>query len=96
MKKSEFTNIIDEGLKYGCSFMVVVIENEESKEPEIIINPKENFVEKMRYYDQAYNDDMELISAKKAGKSIRIVNVSMMNYLVELVWLNVKRINLSN
>ena len=96
MKKSEFKNIIDEGLKYNCSYMVVVIKNEGSKEPEIIINPKENFVEKMRYYDQAYNDDMEHISAKKTGKSIRIVNVSMMNYLVELVWLNVKRIDLSN
>ena len=96
MKKSEFKNIIVEGLKYGCSFMAVVIENEESKEPEIIINPKENFTEKMRYYDQAYNDDMELISAKKTGKLIRIVNVSMMNYLVELVWLKAKRIDLLN
>lgn len=96
MKKSEFKNIIDEGLKYNRSYMAVVIESEESKEPEIIINPKENFTEKMRYYDQAYNDDMELISAKKAGKLIRIINISMMNYLVELVWLEVKRIDLSN
>ena len=76
--------------------MFFYVSSDGSKEPEIIINPKENFTEKMRYYDQAYNDDMELISAKKAGKLIRIINISMMNYLVELVWLEVKRIDLSN
>ena len=46
MKKSEFKEIIDKGLKMNNSFMVVIIEKEGSKQPEIIINPKENFVEK--------------------------------------------------
>lgn len=92
MKKSEFKEIIDNGLEQNRSFMVVVIESEGSKEPEIIINPKENFVEKMKYYDLAYNDDMELINAKKNGKSIRIVDVSMINYLIELAWMDLKRI----
>lgn len=92
MKKSEFKEIIDKGLKMNNSFMVVIIEKEGSKQPEIIINPKENFVEKMRYYDLAYNDDMELINAKKNGISIRIVDVSMINYLIELAWMYLKRI----
>lgn len=92
MKKSEFKNIIDNGLKMNNSFMVVVVEKEGSKQPEIIINPKENFVEKMKYYDLAYNDDMELINAKKNGISIRIIDVSMINYLIELTWMDLKRI----
>lgn len=92
MKKCEFKKIIDKGLKQDCFFMAVVIETEGNKEPEIIINSKGNFVEKMRYYDQAYNDDMELINAKKNGKSIRIVDVSMINNLIELAWMDLKRI----
>ena len=31
MKKSEFKNIIDEGLKYNCSFMSVVMEARNQK-----------------------------------------------------------------
>ena len=92
MKKSKFKNIIDNGLKMNNSFMVVVVDREGSKQPEIIINPKENFVEKMKYYDLAYNDDMELINAKKNGISIRIIDVSMINYLIELAWMDLKRI----
>lgn len=92
MKKSKFKKIIDKGLEQDCSFMVVMIETEGSKKPEIIINPKENFVEKMKYYDLAYNEDMELINAKKNGKLIRIVDVSMINYLIELAWMDLNRI----
>ncbi len=41
-----------------------MIQTEGSSEPEVIINPKENFNAKFDYYMAAYDDDLILIAAK--------------------------------
>lgn len=47
---------------------MVEIEMEGFPKPEIIINPAENFEEKLRYYQKAYTDDLVL----KTFNGIRI------------------------
>lgn len=86
MRKAEFKTIVEDGRNREKLFMVVKIETEGNPGPEIIVNPYENFVAKTIYYDKAYNDDMELIAAKNAGKSVRISDVLMTSNLADLNW----------
>jgi hypothetical protein len=86
MKKAKFDAIIEDGINRGKNFMVVKIETEGNPGPEIIVNPAENFAAKSAYYNKAYNDDMELIAAKNAGKSVRIVDAIMTSNLNDLNW----------
>jgi hypothetical protein len=86
MNKAKFKQIVAEGRDCGKLFMVVKIETEGNPGPEIIVNPSENFAAKLSYYDKAYNDDMELIAAKNAGKTIRIVDALMTSNLNDLNW----------
>ena len=86
MKKAKFIAAIEDGIGRGKNFMVVKIETEGNPGAEIIVNPAENFRAKLSYYDKAYNDDMELIAAKKAGKSVRIVDALMTSNLADLNW----------
>lgn len=86
MRKQEFTQIVKEGIARNKNFMVVKIETEGNPAPEIIINSKENFPQKTNYYDKAYNEDMELIKAKEAGKLIRVTDVLMTSNLNDLSW----------
>ena len=57
--------------KYA-KYIGVSIKTEGSSQPEIIINPRENFDAKFDYYMEAYDDDLILIAAK-GKKDIRIV-----------------------
>ena len=86
MKKAKFDEIVAEGIDRGKNFMIVKIATEGSPGPEIIVNPAENFRAKLSYYDKAYNDDMELIAAKNAGKSVQIVDALMTSNLGDLNW----------
>lgn len=86
MTKQKFNQIVNEGISRRRNFMVVKIETEGNPGPEIIINPAENFDQKIRYYDKAYNDNMELIKAKEAGKLIKITDVLMTSNLNDLSW----------
>lgn len=86
MTKEKFKQIVDEGISRGKPYMVIKIETEGNFAAEIIVNPVENFIPKLAYYDQAYNDDLELISAKSAGKSVRISDVLMTSNLNDLNW----------
>lgn len=52
-----------------------MIQTEGSSEPEVIINPKENFNAKFDYYMAAYDDDLILIAAK-GKKDIRITGAA--------------------
>lgn len=72
MTKQKFNQIVNEGISRNRNFMVVKIETEGNPGPEIIINPAENFDQKIKYYDKAYNDNMELIKAKEAGKTLKL------------------------
>lgn len=86
MRKSEFKEIVQNGINRGRDFMVVKIRTEGNASPEIIINGSENFKQKLAYYDKAYNDDMELIKAKEAGKLITIEDVLVTSNLNDLSW----------
>ena len=86
MKKTEFIEKINEGISRGKNFMVVKIATESNPAPEIIINSAENFGKKLGYYRNAYNDDLELISAKSNGLSIKITDVLMTSNLNDLSW----------
>ena len=86
MTKQDFISVINDGMDRGKVFLAVKIETEGNPQPEVILNPAENFGEKIKYYRQAYNDDMELISAKAAGKRVRITDVLMTNNLSDLNW----------
>lgn len=56
-------------------YIGVMIQTEGSSEPEVIINPKENFNAKFDYYMAAYDDDLILIAAK-GKKDIRITGAA--------------------
>jgi len=86
MQKAKFMQIVEDGIKRDRRFMVVKIETEGSSACEIIINPAENFAAKRAYYNKAYNEDMELISAKASGKLIRITDALMTSNLNDLNW----------
>lgn len=86
MTKQKFNQIVNEGISRNRNFMVVKIETEGNPGPEIIINPAENFDQKIKYYDKAYNDNMELIKAKEAGKLIKITDALMTSNLNDLSW----------
>lgn len=58
--KAEFINAKIKDAKY----IGVSIKTEGSSQPEIIINPRENFDAKFDYYMEAYDDDLILIATK--------------------------------
>lgn len=60
---------------YG-NYLVTVIQVEDNT-PEIIINPKENFVAKLSWYREAYNDDLTL----KSNPNIKIVDYDFVESL---------------
>ena len=86
MLKAEFNEIVKDGLSRGRNFMVVKIETEGNPGAEIIVNPAENFNQKIKYYNNAYNDNMELIKAKEAGKIIKITDAMFTSNLNDLSW----------
>lgn len=86
MNKEGFKKLVADGINRGKTFMVVKIETAGNPAPEIIVNQSDNFSEKLKYYNSAYNDNMELIRAKESGKSIRITDVLMTSNLTDLNW----------
>lgn len=75
MKKKEFATIFKSAIAAHAGFIGVGIKTEGSEKPEIIINPTENFGEKLKYYRAAYDENMILVAAK-GKKDIRIVAVA--------------------
>ncbi|GLO66237.1 hypothetical protein [Oceanobacillus kimchii] len=57
-----------EYVKEDANWMIIEVKAF-NNEPEIIINPKENFESKLEYYSNAYNEDLTL----KSNSNIRIV-----------------------
>lgn len=64
MKKGQLKALFIEAKGTGQKYIGVMIQTEGSSEPEVIINPKENFNAKFDYYMAAYDDDLILIAAK--------------------------------
>ena len=57
MKKGQLKALFIEAKGTGQKYIGVMIQTEGSSEPEVIINPKENFNAKFDYYMAAYDDD---------------------------------------
>jgi hypothetical protein len=61
MRKSVFVDQFEELMKNEDTRMIqVYVEMPSLPMPEMIRNPRENFEAKLKYYKNAYNDDMEL------------------------------------
>lgn len=86
MTKGTFKQYVKESIDRNKEFMVVKIATEGNPAPEIIINPSANFEQKISYYEKAYNENMELIKAKEAGKLIRVTDVLFTSNLNDLSW----------
>lgn len=46
--------------KHEADFLVLTIRGNVTKEPELIINPRANFEEKINYLMEAYNEDLTM------------------------------------
>lgn len=75
MNKNALKAVFINAKSVGARYIGVRIATEGSSQPEIIINPKENFDAKFEYYMKAYDDDLTLISAK-GKKDIRITGIA--------------------
>ena len=75
MRKKEFAAVFKNAMLMNATYIGVGIQTEGSSQPEIIINPHENFEEKLKYYRAAYDEDMVLVAAK-GKKDIRIIAVA--------------------
>lgn len=83
MKKFELKDLLVEAWGTGMKYIGVKIETEGSRQPEIIINPRENILAKDDYYMQAYDDELILISAK-GKKTIRITGAASGNTFADI------------
>lgn len=66
---TELERIFDLANQLGINYIGVKIQMQGFDEPEIIINPKENFESKLEYYKKAYNEDLTL----KTFNGIKII-----------------------
>lgn len=71
-----------EAIESNSKFIAVEVMSKNSLKPELIINPRENFKDKLDYYSKAYNDDLSL---KSAPDVIRIEKFAYANALYEIV-----------
>ena len=67
-------------IKKDMKYVGVKIKMQGFIEPEVIINQKENFEDKLAYYKKAYNEDLTL----KTFNGIKIVNFAYGNSYEEI------------
>ncbi len=78
MNKRALKAVFSNAKAVGARYVGVRIETAGSSQPEIIINPRENFDAKLNYYMSAYDDGLRLIPAK-GKKDIRITGIAQGN-----------------
>ena len=78
MNKSALKAIFINAKAVDSRYIGVRIQTEGNNQPEIIINPRENFNAKFDYYMEAYDDDLILISAR-GKKKIEITGIAQGN-----------------
>lgn len=66
------TNTFEFAIRNDANYVGVAIKMKDMPENEIIINPNDNFEDKLKYYQGAYNQDLTL----KANPNIRIVGLT--------------------
>ena len=62
------------------NYVAVKIEMQGFSEPEVIINHRDNFLDKLDYYKKSYNDDLTL----KSFNGIRIIGFTWGNTFEEI------------
>lgn len=85
MTKTELKTIV-QASDNGNRFLFLKIETEGNSDAEIIINHPGAIASKMAYIDKAYDEGLELLSAKKADKKIRIIDAIVTSSFNCLTW----------
>lgn len=65
----DLETVFAQAIQYKANYIGVRIQMQGYDEPEVIINPRENFETKLEYYKKAYNDDLTL----KTFNGIKII-----------------------
>ena len=66
---TDLESTFNQAIGLGVNYIGVRIQMQGFDEPEVIINPKENFETKLAYYKKAYNEDITL----KTFNGIKII-----------------------
>ena len=66
---TDLESTFNQAIGLGVNYIGVRIQMQGFDEPEVIINPKENFGIKLEYYKKAYNEDLTL----KTFNGIKII-----------------------
>ena len=66
---TDLESVFNQAIGLGVNYIGVRIQMQGFDEPEVIINPKENFETKLAYYKKAYNEDLTL----KTFNGIKII-----------------------
>ena len=74
--KEQMLQCFQNALKYNQQFIAVVVELPEGNE-ELIVNRRASIMDKIRYYDENYDDDL----VKKNNPNIKIVTFTSGNSL---------------
>lgn len=77
---NDLEQCFNEGIKNNKKFIGIKIRIPDAIVPEIIINPYENFENKLAYYKRAYNNDLTL----KTFRDIKIVDFTCKDCLCEI------------
>lgn len=83
MNKTEFKEIVNEGIRRDKAFIAVRLETEGDPYPEIRINCRNHVKAIFKYYLSAFDDNMESV---KDGKVTRITKVFMTNDFNNMDW----------
>lgn len=67
--------LFNEAKENNAKYIGVKIKMQGFIEPEVIINPYENFIDKLNYYLKAYNEDLTL----KSFNGIKIIDCAYAN-----------------
>lgn len=83
-RKEELNEVFEAAIKNEDDYIAIAVETHGNPEWEIIINPIENYEQKLAYYQNAYNDDLVL----NTYDGIRIASMCSFNGSVDLETVN--------
>ena len=61
----KFKKMFEDAIENNKKNCAIIVENSDYKKPEIIINLRENFEDKLEYYLRAYNEKLVLKNCEK-------------------------------
>ena len=78
-RKEQLIQCISHAMKYGMQYIGVVVKLPSGCE-ELIVNKSQSFIEKIEYYDMAYDDDLKMIDCP----DIEIIDFTTSNSLFHI------------